>query len=123
MPKPFNISKDKIIENLKFVKNNQNSISLEYIILSYEDIKKFTLNDKKVGNEDLKFELMKIDIKDKLIHIYPRYLNPDSINFLSKKYHVESITLKGDHFFKKMSSSSLSSLCLPPPLSLLLLLS
>ena len=97
MPRLFDIPKDEIIPDLNLIQKDRNLISLEYLP-SCETIEKSALSDEeKTKSQHLNFELIRIDVENKFICIYPIDLRSNNVNFLSSKdSSIKSITLRGD---------------------------
>lgn len=114
MPRLFDISKDEIIQDLKLVKKDLNLVSLEYVP-SCERIETSSLSkEEKITNLSLNFELIRIDVENKFICIYPICLRSDNINFLKNKYSsIESITLRGDKILNLLIGYDDEKCCIP----------
>ena len=95
-------SRDEIIQDLTLTRKDHNLISLEYLP-SHEKRKRSILSNEDKQKKSLSFELIRINIENNSICIYPICLRSSSTNFLRNKYlSIQSITLRGEQILKSL---------------------
>lgn len=102
MSRLLNFSKDEIIQDLHLTRKDHNLISLEYLP-SHEKVKRYILSNEDKQKTSLNFELIRINLENNSICIYPICLHSNSANFLRNKYlSIQSITLRGEEILKSL---------------------